>query len=167
MSESNKDSSEKDHAEYEQFSTFSIGDRTYGISVMKVQEVTKNLPMTPVPLSPQYVCGLINLRGQIATAVSLRKLFGIPGEGPEDEMNVVCRVDGHLFSFLVDRIGDVVEVETASKEPLPATVGSELRNFMTGVYKLPDDLLSIIDIEKISLAINTLESSEKGGGTLQ
>ena len=138
----------------EQYSTFSIGDRLYGINVMKVQEVTKTMAMTGVPLAPKHVCGLINLRGQIATAVSLRELFGISGQKPQDEMNVVCRVDGLLFSFLVDDIGDVVELETSTQEPLPATVDVNLRRYLQGVYKLPNKILSIIDIEKISMAIN-------------
>lgn len=138
----------------EQYSTFTIGNRLYGIDVMKVQEVTKTMVMTGVPLAPKHVCGLINLRGQIATAVSLRELFGIDGQKPEDEMNVVCRVDGLLFSFLVDDIGDVVELETSTQEPLPATVDANLRRYLQGVYKLPNKILSIIDIEKISTAIN-------------
>lgn len=138
----------------EQFSTFTIGDRLYGINVMKVQEVTKTMGMTRVPLAPDYVCGLINLRGQIATAVSLRELFKIPGETPANEMNVVCRVDGLLFSFLVDDIGDVVELETSTMAPLPASVEPNLRRYLQGVYKLPNRILSIIDIEKISTAIN-------------
>lgn len=151
-------------SELEQYSTFSIGQQVYGISVMKVQEVTKELPMTEVPLAPSYVCGLINLRGQIATAISLRKLFGIQGEPPAEEMNVVCRVDGMLFSFLVDHIGDVVEVENSTREPLPATVDANVRSYMQGVYKLPDTILSVVDIEKISAAINASDSSDLGTG---
>lgn len=147
-----------------QFSTFMIGGRIYGISVMKVQEVTKGLPVTEVPLAPDYVCGLINLRGQIATAISLRKLFGIQGEPPEEEMNVVCRVDGHLFSFLVDQIGDVVEVESSTREPIPATVDGEIRQFMMGVYKLTNGILSVVDIEKISSTINGANIKEISGG---
>ncbi len=143
----------------EQYSTFTIGDRLYGINVMKVQEVTKTMPMTGVPLAPKHVCGLINLRGQIATAVSLRELFGIEGLAPEDEMNVVCRVEGLLFSFLVDDIGDVVELEPSKQEALPATVDANLRRYLQGVYKLPNKILSIIDIEKISNAINQGEKS--------
>ena len=138
----------------EQYSTFSIGDRLYGINVMKVQEVTKTMAMTGVPLAPKHVCGLINLRGQIATAVSLRELFGIKGEAPAEEMNVVCRVDGLLFSFLVDDIGDVVELEPSTQEALPSTVDAHLRRYLQGVYKLPNRVLSIIDIEKVSTAIN-------------
>lgn len=146
---------------FEQFTTFFIDDRFYGIDVMKVQEITRPLPMTTVPLAPDYVCGLINLRGQIATAISLRRLFGIPGNSPGEEMNVVCRIDGLLFSFLVDRIGDVTEVDHAMREHAPATVDAEVRKFIDGICRLPGDLLSIINIDKVSETINLNASEEK------
>lgn len=142
---------------YEQFTTFSIDGRSYGIDVMKVQEVTRSLPMTAVPLAPDYVCGLINLRGQIATAISLRRLFKIAGESPKEEMNVVCRIDGLLFSFLVDWIGDVTEVDEELREAVPATVDPEVRKFIDGICKLPNTLLSIVNIDKISEVINADE----------
>lgn len=142
----------------EQFTTFSIENRLYGIDVMKVQEVTRALPKTDVPLAPNYVCGLINLRGQIATAISLRRLFGIAAENPKEEMNVVCRIDGLLFSFLVDWIGDVTEVARSEWEPVPATVDADVRRYIDGIFRLPGNLLSIVNIDKISAAINAAHS---------
>ena len=62
---------------YEQFSTFSVSGRLYGIDVKKVQEIVRPLPMTTIPLAQDYVVGLINLRGQVATAISIHKLFGL------------------------------------------------------------------------------------------
>lgn len=151
-----------DHAEMasrEQYTTFSINERLYGIDVMKVQEVTRAMPMTPVPMAPKYVCGLINLRGQIATAVSLRRLFGIAGDPPKEEMNVVCRIDGLLFSFLVDWIGDVTEVDSQARESAPATVDSEVRRFIDGICRVQGSLLSIVNIDRISEAINASADS--------
>jgi purine-binding chemotaxis protein CheW len=145
----------------EQYTTFSIDDRLYGIDVMKVQEVTRSLPITEVPMAPDYVCGLINLRGQIATAISLRRLFGIPGKGPSEEMNVVCRIDGMLFSFLVDWIGDVTEVGDDLREPAPATVDPQVRRFIDGICRLPGSLLSIVNIDHISKAINAAAQKER------
>ena len=87
-----------------QFSTFYIADRLYGIDVTQVQEIVKPMAMTKIPLSPDYVRGLINLRGQVATAIGLRELFGISEAPPEFFMNVVCRLDGSLMSFHVDKI---------------------------------------------------------------
>lgn len=138
------------HGSSLQFSTFYIADRLYGIDVMKVQEVTKALPTTKVPLAPPYVHGLINLRGQISTAIGLRELFDLKDNPPESQMNVVCRSQDLLLSFVVDRIGDVMEVPTVNFEESPDTIPEKIRRFMTGVYKIPGTLLSIIEVEKVT-----------------
>ena len=133
-----------------QFSTFYVADRLYGIDVMQVQEVTKELAITPVPLAPSYVHGLINLRGQLATAVGLQELFEIEVDDKDREkMNIVCRKDDLLISVLVDSIGDVMIVGNANFETPPNTIPSSIRRFMKGVYKISGNLISIIDIEKI------------------
>lgn len=139
---------------YCQYTTFYIGERLYGIDVLKVQEVTRAMPMSPVPLAPKYVHGLINLRGQIATAIGLRELFNLEQASVDDQMNIVCSIGGVLFSLIVDKIGDVIEVPKKDFESTPQTVSGEVRKYMTGVYKLPDQLLSIIDIETIIKTIN-------------
>jgi purine-binding chemotaxis protein CheW len=136
-----------------QYSTFYVAGRLYGIDVMKVQEITRALPITEVPLSPVYVHGLINLRGQISTAVGLRELFMIDGRAPEDSMNVVCKIEDGLFSFVVDRIGDVMEVEPENFEPPPDTVPDGIRRYMGGVFKVSGDLMSVVDIEKMAAEI--------------
>ncbi len=136
-----------------QFSTFYIGGRLYGLDVMAVQEVTKSLPTTKVPLAPNFVRGLINLRGQVATAIALKNLFDLPDDDSkalEESMNVVCRGEDMLLSFVVDEIGDVIEVEEDLFEPTPDTVSDSVKRFMSGVYKIPGDLLSILEIKKIT-----------------
>ena len=138
-----------------QFSTFYIADRLYGIDVMRVQEVTRPMTILPVPLSASHVCGLINLRGQIAIAVSLRELFGIGGEPPQEQMNVVCHSDGLLFSFLVDQIGDVVDADPSSFEATPETVSAGMRRFMDGVYKFSHSLLSVVKIDQVIEEVNS------------
>lgn len=142
-----------------QFSTFTIGDCVYGIEVMRVQEITKPMSMTEVPLAPRYVRGLINLRGQIATAICLRSLFQIQGEVPSEQMNVICRVDSLLLSFLVDRIGDVVEVAQNIFESPPDTVPESVRRYMEGVYKVSNSLLSIINVDKIASSFGSSETA--------
>ncbi len=141
-----------------QFSTFYIADRLYGIDVMKVQEVTRALPMSRVPLAPNYVHGLINLRGQISTAIGLRELFELTDKTPEVQMNVVCRAGDLLLSFMVDRIGDVMEVPQKDFEVTPDTIPDNVRRFMGGVYKIPGTLLSILEIEKITEIITQSSS---------
>src|SRR4051812_30814983 len=93
-----------------QYSTFYVADRLYGIEVTQVQEIAKPLPLTPIHLAPNYVSGLINLRGQIATAIGLRELFELPPDQEREKMSVVCKCEGTLLSLLVDKIGDVIEV---------------------------------------------------------
>lgn len=133
-----------------QICTFEIADRMYGIDVMRVQEVTRALPMARIPLAPEYIHGLINLRGQISTAVGLRELFHIPQASAHEGMNVVCKLEDVLVSFLVDRIGDVVELDAKDFEPTPETVPEAVRKFIEGVYTIPGHLVSLIDIDRVA-----------------
>lgn len=138
-----------------QFSTFYVADRLYGIDVTQVQEVTRPMPMTVIRLAPDFIKGLINLRGQIATAIGLRELFGISGEDSAEKMTVVCRVDGSLLSLLVDRIGDVMELGSESFESTPDTIDPTVRRYMDGVYKTPQSIMSVISVENIYKELNS------------
>jgi purine-binding chemotaxis protein CheW len=134
----------------ELLTTFYVGNEYYGIEVMKVQEVTGTPVVVPVPLAPGFVRGLINLRGQLATALGLRELFG-SGEGEvNQQMSVVCRMDGNLVSLIVDQIGDVVEVEGKIYEEAPETLPPGIRKYVKGIYKMNGTLLSLLDMEKIT-----------------
>lgn len=133
-----------------QFSTFYVSGRWYGLEVTSVQEVTQALPMTRVPLAPAFVRGFINLRGQIATAIDLKELFQLDHLSSEQaSMNIVCRGDGLLLSLLVDQIGDVIELDDQFFEPTPETLLPSISRFMTGVYKTKQELLSILEVEKM------------------
>jgi purine-binding chemotaxis protein CheW len=145
----------------EQLTTFYIGRDLYGIEVMKVQEVTGHPTIVDVPLAPPFVRGLINLRGQIATALGLQELFGISSDVPELQMSVVCKIDGNLVSLLVDSIGDVVEVSHASFENPPETIPAGVRKYIKGIYKTNETLLSVIDLERLSKELsNSKELNE-------
>lgn len=141
-------------AECHQFSTFIVDNRIYGIDVIRVQEVVRSMPMTPIPLAPTYVRGLINLRGQVTTAIGIRELFEIKTKAPDQFINVVCRIDGILISLQVDEIGDVIEIPKSEFELTPQTVPNNVRRFMEGVYKIPSSLISIINIDKIYQFLN-------------
>jgi purine-binding chemotaxis protein CheW len=140
----------KDTSDVKQFTTFKVGENLFGLDVISTQEVTKFLPMTNIPLAPFYVHGLINLRGQIATALSLRDLFDIDKKNsPVEPMNVICQGDGVLFSLLVDQIGDVLSVSEDLFEPIIESSNNTASKYMTGVYKIPGALLSILNVNKI------------------
>lgn len=133
-----------------QLTTFYIDGDLFGIEVMKVQEVTGQPDVFGVPLAPGYVRGLINLRGQIATALGLREVFKKAPISAASQMSVVCKIDGNLVSFLVDSIGDVLEADGARIEPPPDSIPFEVRRFLKGIYKMNGAFLSVLDLETLS-----------------
>ena len=141
-------------SEPDQFCTFIVADLCFGIEVMKVQEVIRYQEMTRVALAPRDVEGLINLRGQIVTAIDMRRRLGFPGRAEEElPMNVVLTAEHGGVSLLVDEIGDVLELEDAAFEPPPRTLDASVHDLIRGVYKLEDRLLLVIDAEQaISVA---------------
>ena len=134
----------------ELITTFYIGKDMYGIEVMKVQEVTRSPTVIQVPLAPPFVLGLINLRGQLATALGLRELFGTAKAESGEQMSVVCRMDGNLISLIVDTIGDVIEMDRKLYEAPPDTIPVGIKRFIKGIYKMNGALLSVLDLEKLS-----------------
>ncbi len=143
-------------AEVRQFSTFVVDRLLFGVEVEKVQEVIRYQAMTRVPLAPPVVKGLINLRGQIVTAVDLRRRLGLRERATTDlPMNVVVRHDDGAVSFLVDEIGDVLEVEENAFELPPGTLAGEARELIRGVYKLKDTLLIALDTDKMLNLVTT------------
>ena len=133
-----------------QFSTFVVDQILLGVEVEKVQEVIRYQKMTRVPLARPVVRGLINLRGQIVTAMDMRRRLGLQERAPNDlPMNVVIRHEDGAVSLLVDEIGDVLEVEDDAFELPPGTLGGEVRELIRGAYKLKGTLLIALDIEKV------------------
>lgn len=136
-------------AETQQFCTFYLKDQFFGVPVQQVQEVIRYQHMTRVPLVPRVIRGLINLRGQIVMALDLRRRFQMEDRAEtESPMNVVVRTADGAVSFLVDEIGDVLEVEQDRFEQPPATLKGEMRELLRGAYKLPNRLLLEIDIAR-------------------
>lgn len=132
-----------------QFCTFYLDKHFFGVEVKKVQEVFRYHEMTAVPLAPPVVSGLINLRGQIITAIDLRRRLEMP-DHPDGKlpMNVVVRAKEGVVSLLVDEIADVLEAPADSFETTPDTIRGPIRELVSGVYKLDGKLLLVLDIEK-------------------
>jgi purine-binding chemotaxis protein CheW len=132
-----------------QLSTFSVNGHLFGVEVAVVQEVIRYQPMTRVPLAPAALAGLINLRGQVITAVDLRRRLGFPERAAgELAMDVIVRTSDGLVSLLVDRIGDVVEVGQDAFEEPPETLGGIARELIRGAYKLDHALLLSLDVQR-------------------
>ena len=129
-----------------QLSTFHVGSYLFGVEVALVQEVFRMTAFTPVPLSPPQVAGLINLRGEVLTAIDVRARLGLPPSGEDrPQVNVVVRVDDEPVSLLVDEIGGVVEVSQIPFESTPSTVESRVGSLLLGAYTMPEKLLLALD----------------------
>ncbi len=135
----------------QQYSTFRLDRHLFGIEVENVQEIIRPQEVTPVPLAPPEVRGLINLRGQIVTAVDLRRRLGLPPAVAElAPMNVVLRAEqGGAVSLLVDSIGEVLEVGDETYESPPETLRGAARELIRGAYKLPVGLLLVLNLERV------------------
>jgi purine-binding chemotaxis protein CheW len=144
-----------------QFSTFVVDRLLFGVEVEKVQEVIRYQEMTRVPLAPPVVKGLINLRGQIVTAIDLRRRLGLKERATGDlPMNAVIRHEDGAVSLLVDEIGDVLEAEEENFEQPPETIDSKARELIRGVYKLNDRLMHVLDTNAaVSVAAERQETA--------
>jgi purine-binding chemotaxis protein CheW len=139
----------KTHATSGQLATFRLDGDLYGVEVEHVQEVLRTQQLTRVPLAPAAVAGLINLRGQVVTAIELRERLGRPPR-PEgtDAVVIVVRLHGEAVSLLVDSIADVVDVDASDFEAPPDTLEGQARGLIRGAYKLDGKLLLAFDVQK-------------------
>ena len=138
-----------------QLCTFHVDDLFLGVEVLQVQEVIRHQEMTRVPRAPHEVSGLINLRGQIVTALDLRRRLGLPDRPDPDPssedvgpLNVVVHTRDGAVSLLVDEIGDVLEVAEDDREAAPPTLDAAARKLISGVYKLEGRLLLVLDVDR-------------------
>jgi purine-binding chemotaxis protein CheW len=146
-------------ADEHQYCTFFVDGHYFGLDVLHVQEIIRSQQMTRVPLAPPVVRGLINLRGQIVTAIDLRRRLEL-NDRPADQLpvNVVVHTSDGAVSLLVDEIGDVLNVSETLFEPPPPTLTGPAQELIRGAYKLKDRLLLILDTERtITLTNNSRE----------
>lgn len=129
-----------------QLCTFQLGGMWFGVDARLVQEVLRRQELTPVPLAPSHVAGLLNIRGQIVTAIKLNERLGLESHS-SDPLHVVVRAHSESVSLLVDAIGSVVDVSPDEFEQVPSTTPAALKRLLAGSYKLPDRLVLVPDIE--------------------
>jgi len=134
-----------------QWVTFKLDAETYGINVMQVQEVLRLPEIAPVPGAPDYVMGIINLRGNVVTVIDTRKRFGLSPQEPDDSTRIVIiEVDGQVIGILVDAVAEVVNLTSSEIESTP-NLGedNESSKYIQGVYSRSDDILILIDVNKL------------------
>lgn len=146
-----------------QYCTFWVDGLFFGVAVSEVQEVLRYQQLTAVPAAPEAVQGLINLRGQIVTALDLRCRLGLPARAEDAlPMNVIIRSRGEVVSLLVDDIGDVIDTAGLELEPAPANIPSIVQDVVVGVLPLPDSILLVLDADRAADVTAVLETT---GGT--
>lgn len=136
-----------------QYCTFELGPLLLGVQATKVQEVLRPQPVTPVPLAPDFVRGLMNLRGQIVLVVDLRARLGTPETSTSPKpLNVLLHTSTGLVSMQADRLGDVVDIDAARIDPVPDTLRGRARDVLAGAVRLPERLLLLLEPERIASA---------------
>ena len=133
-----------------ELSTFYVGDALYGMDILRVQEINRLMDFTKVPQSPEYVMGIMNLRGQIVTVIDLSKKLGLSETELKDESrNIIVNDQGEYIGLLVDRISDVVRTDTDKIEPPPSNMGGVQGKFLQGVFKMDKNLIGILNVEEL------------------
>ena len=133
-----------------ELATFYVGEALCGMDILKVQEINKLMDMTKVPQAPNYVTGILNLRGQIVTVIDLGKKLGLPRQEMDDSSrNIIVNADNEYIGLLVSRISDVVEAEWEKVEKPPANIGGVQGVYFKGVFKTKDRLIGILDVDRV------------------
>lgn len=133
-----------------QLVTFEVGREEFAVDILSVHEINRMMELTRVPHSPPEVEGVINLRGRIIPVLDLRKRFGMTvGERSEHNRIIVVEVEGRVLGFIVDRVHEVLRIESDIVEPAPQMVCSIDSEFIAGVGKLTDRLIILLDLTKL------------------
>ena len=141
------------------WATFSLGEETLAVRVEDVQEVLMQQPLTPVPLAPAHIVGLLNLRGQIMPAIDLRRRLQFPARAAATEASLlVLKTKDHLMAVVVDAIGDVLDLPAESWRPPPDTLAAQHRAFVFGICPIDHGVV-------LGLRVGTLESDDERVGS--
>lgn len=130
-----------------EFVTVYVGDQVFGLPIGCVQDVFHVSAITPVPLAPYEVAGLLNLRGRVLTALCLRRLLRLPAAPEINRMVVGIEQSGESFGLLVDKVGEVLSLPIAERQPAPSNFDPRWARFASGVYWLAEGLLVVLDVE--------------------
>ncbi len=133
-----------------QWVTFFLDGEIYGVNVLQVQEVLRVSEISPVPGAPEYVLGIINLRGNIVTVVDMRQRFGLqPKELDDLSRIVIIEVTGYVIGILVDSVAEVAYLRESSMESAPNVGSGESSRYIQGVCNRENQLLILVDLNKL------------------
>ena len=133
-----------------ELASFFVGEALCGMDILKVQEINKLIEMTRVPQAPEYVLGILNLRGEIVTIIDLGKKLGLKSTEISDKTrNIIVNSKGEHIGLMVEKISDVVQAKFEKIEAPPANIGGVQGKYFTGVLKTKDRLIGILDVGKV------------------
>jgi len=148
-----------------QLVTFTLGGEEYAVDILKVQEINRMKEITRVPNAPYYVEGVINLRGKVIPVVSLRKFFGLPEEEDRSRQKImIMDIQGTTIGLIVDAVSEVLRISTNIVEPPPSMTYSVSSEFISGIAKLEDRLIILLDMDRLigkEESANIVEATEK------
>ncbi len=141
---------DKQDAELMQLVTFSIGEEEFGVDILKVQEIIRTMEITKVPRAPVFVEGVINLRGKVIPIVDLRRRFGLQSrDHDKDTRMIVIEINNMIVGFVVDSVSEVLRIPSHTVEPPPPVVAGLESEYISGVGKLEDRLLILLDLNRL------------------
>ncbi len=144
------DSKDKTNNSTMELATFYLGSALCGMDILNIQEINKLTDITKVPQAPEYVMGILNLRGQIVTIIDLGRKLGLPMvDRDEKNRNIIVRSKDESIGLFVSRISDVVTANPDKIEPPPANIGNIQGEYFGGVFKTEDRLVGVLNLEKI------------------
>lgn len=133
-----------------QFLTFNLGEELYGVNILKVQEIKGYTTATKIPNTPDYLKGVLNLRGSIVPIIDLRMKFGMGMTEPTSfTVIVVVNVRNRIMGFLVDAVSDVLDLNAKDIQPPPELGSSVDITFVAGIGKVNDCLITLLDIDRV------------------
>jgi purine-binding chemotaxis protein CheW len=133
-----------------QAAVFRVGRYACGLLIASIQEINKNLLLTPVHQAPNYVLGIINLRGNIVTVIDLARKLGLPAtELQPSTRNLIVKHDREVVGFVVDAVDDIVELDPSAILPTPTHLSRELGDAFRGVVQLGSELIALLELEAL------------------
>lgn len=133
-----------------QLVTFSTGDEEFGVDILKVQEIILPMAITKVPKAPEFVEGVINLRGKVIPVIDLRRRFGLKSKAQDKYTRIIVIEINHMIvGFVVDSISEVLRIPANTVEPPPPVVAGLESEYINGVGKLEDRLLIMLDLDRL------------------
>ena len=140
----------KQDVELLQLVTFSIGEEEFGVDILKVQEIIRTMEITKVPKAPEFVEGVINLRGKVIPIIDLRKRFGLTAKDHDKNTRIiVIEINNMIVGFVVDSVSEVLRIPANTVEPPPPVVAGLESEYISGVGKLQDRLLILLDLNRL------------------